>query len=593
MKTQGKHDKRKKTEDNSVKRNSALQTYLFALRERLSQKQFWLWLGLGSLLMLPLGVFPMYTVYLQNTDSLTLGAVLSPITTTICAFLGGYIFCAFVTGRPSYSALVSGLFMSFLMNFGKVSTLFEKLFSPSLAMAFSFIIGVAVTAAVAIFLWKFFADEQVLRFFSSLLTVMFLGLLLMNSLPLREKIQKDIIALRSAPQTVHAVSTLSPEANINDSTTPTPEEEALAVEKAESLKEERRLAKEKLLNSDLSFGTPNLYVFVIDEMAGFSAVEKYYNYDLSSFKTFCDANNVNYSSTSHSMYTFTSYCLTDICNYTDNYVSINGSDYSLSWQSLLHKDLSNLGFSLYSMAVSNTVFAGLPRLFDVETVITEHTTEDGLTAEDIAFENSFMKVLLNGRKPYQSTAGEGLLSTEDILSLPAYSELAPYYQNQINQTLKILDFFKDPESYTPNVGLGLFTYLKSTHVPFVFQADGSLNADTADHRNWRDIEVYNGTYTFTLRNLEVIFNTIIDNDPDSIVLVLSDHGVRQHYDCTLKHQFAISEKDQRNVMSLLYFRGLTLDIEGLSATDNIRVVLNLLGKDLPLQGDKTMEDVIQ
>ena len=262
----------------------------------------------------------------------------------------------------------------------------------------------------------------------------------------------------------------------------------------------------------------------------------------------------------------------------------------------LRQKLEGRGYSLYNLSISSGCFNSLPSVLGSLQMNLDYTTEDGLTAEDIAYENSIMQILLNNRKPFEASDGQKLLTTKEITATDEFKALADvysgYYQKIITRTLKIFDYLATPDNIIPNAGIAYFAYTKTTHVPFLFQADGTPITSYDDFRNWRDIEVYNGTYTFALRQIMRIIDNILDNDPDSIILVQSDHGARYHTNTVLMHTFSISDEDQRNIFNALYYRGQEIDIEGLSGSDTWRVILNLLGDEMPLQCGKKMDDII-
>ena len=67
----------------------------------------------------------------------------------------------------------------------------------------------------------------------------------------------------------------------------------------------------------------------------------------------------------------------------------------------------------------------------------------------------------------------------------------------------------------------------------------------------------------------------------------SDHGVRYHPDGVPPHTFIIKETDMRSILNAVYFEGKPLNIEGLSAVNTWRIILNKLGVDIPLLDDSS------
>ena len=112
------------------------------------------------------------------------------------------------------------------------------------------------------------------------------------------------------------------------------------------------------------------------------------------------------------------------------------------------------------------------------------------------------------------------MSSAQIIETPGYGKLSKELRHLVKSQLTAFDCLSNPDILIPNAGIAIFTYMKTTHVPFLFNADGSILESSADYRNWRDSAIYTGCYTFTLSRLQNAMTSIISHDPDSIILVL-------------------------------------------------------------------------
>ena len=126
-----------------------------------------------------------------------------------------------------------------------------------------------------------------------------------------------------------------------------------------------------------------------------------------------------------------------------------------------------------------------------------------------------------------------------------------------------------------------YTYMLATHVPFMFDEYGGI-IPYGQNRNWEDPSVYLNQYKFINKHMMATLSTIVEHDPDSIIVMMSDHGIRYHADCTLKHTFYITDKDSCRIMNAVYIKGQQYDIEGLSGINTLRFILSLYdGLDYP------------
>ena len=140
--------------------------------------------------------------------------------------------------------------------------------------------------------------------------------------------------------------------------------------------------------------------------------------------------------------------------------------------------------------------------------------------------------------------------------------------------LSVFDYFENPSNYTFTAPRVTYTYMLATHVPFVFNEYGGIISYN-DNRNWEDTDIYLNQYKFITKHMMASLSTIIENDPDSIIIIMSDHGIRYHADCNKKHTFYITDKESCRILNAVYIKGEQYDIEGLSGINTLRYILSL------------------
>ena len=138
--------------------------------------------------------------------------------------------------------------------------------------------------------------------------------------------------------------------------------------------------------------------------------------------------------------------------------------------------------------------------------------------------------------------------------------------------------FRSPTAY--------FCYILSPHVPFTHDEHGN-KISTEFRSAWGIPKIYLGHLKYTTKLLMGAIENILENDPDSVIIVQSDHGVRHHTAGEPPHTFIVEETDTRSILNAVYFAGEPLDIQGLSAVNTWRLVFNKLGVDMDLIDDSS------
>ena len=323
---------------------------------------------------------------------------------------------------------------------------------------------------------------------------------------------------------------------------------------------------------------------MLDEYAAFDVADRYYGYDNSAFSKFLTSSGFNVSLTSSSLSTATQICMADVV--TLNYLSSENRNLSYARKALkdalLYDELRGLGYSLYQMSTGPYVFKGIASLRDEsEFSANEPETEDGTTVAEIARDQSILSAFneilgasSNDDKGYVAEEAD-LLSSDEIIALARHG-----YVGTIKNRLSVFDYFDNAAAYAEADRAVIFSYICSPHVPFIFQANGAPAAE--GHRaDWSNTKYYLDQYRYVTARIEGIIQAIISENPNCIIIVQSDHGVRWHEDCSQPHRFEIAPEDETQILNAVYCCGRMLDIEGLTATNTMRLLLTQFGLDYP------------
>ena len=346
------------------------------------------------------------------------------------------------------------------------------------------------------------------------------------------------------------------------------------------------------------FGLPNVYFFILDEFSTFDILSKYYGYDAKVFDDFLAMEGFNTIRESYSTDTQTEHSICDTLNleYISRHLSKNECFEAIA-DAELYSVFSNLGYSQFQYSSSNDHFEGITSLKSdsgkaaYEAILLEQGEFAGTTP---AVPDATLALLASQAADSSTDVNTEALNqwnfypSSYIRGTNAYKEHAR--NGEANAILKAFDYFENPANYAATTPRVTYCYLPATHVPFVFNEYGSL-IPYSDSRNWRDEDVYLGQYKFISKHMLATLSTIIENDPDSIIIIMSDHGIRYHADCSLTHKFYITDKDSCRIFNAVYIKGQQYDMQGLSAINTLRYILSLYeGMDYPPIEDPITSD---
>lgn len=350
-----------------------------------------------------------------------------------------------------------------------------------------------------------------------------------------------------------------------------------------------------------AFGQPNIYYFILDEYGTFDIMSEYYGYNNGIFYDFLKTKGFNISRETYATDTQTEHSICDLLNL--DYISRHLSKedcIEYSSKAALYTILSNLGYSQFQISTNNKYINSIISLnSDAGAEAYEAINMFGDEgADEIISDNSISDAFgeLFGGAGIDSIADVsaddlndwGFYPSDYIRGTKAYKDHE--YRRYINAVLKIFDYFEAPTSYAATMPRVTYSYMTATHVPFVFDEYGGI-IPYEESRNWEDTNIYLNQYKFITKHMMATLSAIIENDPNSIIIIMSDHGIRYHADCNKKHTFYITDKDSCRIFNAVYVKGQQYDIEGLSGVNTLRKVLSLYeGLDFPPIEDPITSD---
>lgn len=288
---------------------------------------------------------------------------------------------------------------------------------------------------------------------------------------------------------------------------------------------------------------PNIYLFIFDEYANFPQMEEYYNYDNEPLMSFLTENNFSISYTSHNESYMTPTVTTNLVNL--DYIVTDQTDtnekQTLRHQGKLFSIMREHGYEVDILESFNFFGGHLPEETNTNK---EASTMDGETLKDLCFKQTVIY-------PFWSTDHSAL----------------------VENALKITDYLSNPESL-PDSNTFTLVYINLPHAPFVVDEDGK-SVPITQSANWGDKQYYLGQYKYTTKIMLKMLQTIVDNDPNSIIILQSDHGARGG--AQEGFRIIIPYEVKTNPLNALYVgKESSLTIEGLSSVNTLRTVLNYL-----------------
>jgi len=292
-------------------------------------------------------------------------------------------------------------------------------------------------------------------------------------------------------------------------------------------------------------GKPNIYLFIFDEYANFPQIEDYYGYDNKVLRDFLEKYNFNVSETSCNESIATTTVVTNLVNL--DYIVDNRTPPG-------EKEVLRYNGALFSILQEQG--------YEVQTVESQK--------------------FLNQKSPLENVQSTGAStingnSLSDLLWQRTI--LYPFFQKGVSKSMesimKVVNYMSD-RANLPQSDTFTAVYLCFPHAPF--QVDENGTAISSVHSgDWEDNQYYLGQYKYATKLMIQMAENILVNDPDSILMIQSDHGARSgsipRFPLRIMH----------NSLNTVYFKGEKIEIEGLSLVNTMRAVLNqLLGIDFEM-----------
>lgn len=188
-----------------------------------------------------------------------------------------------------------------------------------------------------------------------------------------------------------------------------------------------------------------------------------------------------------------------------------------------------------------------------------------------------------GEPVAEQTSADVTMDGDDTVSLfwkrTAIGELIQSDSNsQAEILLSQLQYLQNPENI-PQGNTFVLSHINSPHTPFLFDKDGNLLSSTEQMNS----NNYVGQCEFINSQVKAIIETILENDPNALIAVVSDHGYRsgQPYDV------------RRRIFAALYNGEGKIDIEGMSGINIMITMLNtILNTDIEPVPFQVMEEVV-
>lgn len=515
-------------------------------------------------------------VYASNVGSVSFSEVSGPLLVYMGISVAFFALLRIFLRKPYFACIFVAIGTFIALNFSWLIDLMRLFLKESYSATIGGLALFVVILTGFFFLLRFlykknFPGSVVAR----ILSITFTGLVLMNVVMAFAAMGKPEVTQVAAVNAVAPVSTpkAAPSPSIRN-TDPEKDPAAGTTKAPEPL------------------GKPNVYFFILDEYGTFDLVSNpnYYNYDNSVFYNYLKAEGFNISKTSFASDNETLHCAADLTNlqYISRHFSDDDCEANIKGAPFF-KAFSDMGYTEAQLSTNNGFFNGVSSLDPNLSQGNESLTMDGEDAEDLVNDNSisdaFQQILgQNNSDTEVDTAALNqwnVYPSDYIRNTKEFKQCNSNNKNLADAVLSIFDYYDNPSTYANKSPHVTFSYIMSPHVPFIFNEYGGI-IPNSQSRNWEDTKVYLSQYKFiTKRTMEAV-DSIIKNDPQSIIIVMSDHGIRYHADCKLKHTFVITDKDSCRIMNAVYIKGQTYNIEGLSGINTLRYILSLYdGQNYP------------
>ena len=301
---------------------------------------------------------------------------------------------------------------------------------------------------------------------------------------------------------------------------------------------------------------PNIYLFLFDEYSGKEAMNRYYGYDNQKFYNRLNELGFNISHSSRNYVALTKVELPNLLN-----LSVDGDNYTEAEKDALMQNptlfniLKSLGYDIN--LINDQKFISTP--------------------------GSYFKYAFNPTSDFQRS--ESLMSL--MIDRSAYYPLLKtIVGNRMQEVFGMFQYGAE-SSELQESGLFTFAYLSFPHLPWFVDEHGN-KVDENDQMNWDDTNIYLGQLKYSSKLILELVNKILANDPESCIILLSDHGFRlpemqRKYHGIEAEDKVLEEYYMRNILQAVYYFGEQMDFDGYSGINVLRTILdNLFSLNLGL-----------
>lgn len=310
--------------------------------------------------------------------------------------------------------------------------------------------------------------------------------------------------------------------------------------------------------------TPNVYYLFYDEYGGFENLKRYYDYDNVEFETFLleEGFNISYSSrNTESLYTST--ILPNLLNLS--YVA-SDEEYSLdNWA----KTENCVMFQLF---LNNGYMINL---------INHH---DEIVSDGCNVLNSGQKRETLSTHILNNSIWAEVRQVEELIKSKVAEEETDYariLKDILNVTENSVDSIS---KFQPTLTV---SYIVAPHYYFALNEHGQ--GISSEHElDFENKEFYLGQLKYVTKTIENTIRNIKEKDPNALIIVQSDHGMRYPLWMETYHDGPAYDKEtenfyMQNVINCVYYQGEKIEIEGLSGINTLRTVFNhVLGTDFKM-----------
>ncbi|MDR0963975.1 MAG: hypothetical protein LBM60_05105 [Clostridium sp.] len=286
----------------------------------------------------------------------------------------------------------------------------------------------------------------------------------------------------------------------------------------------------------------NIYWLLFDEYASLNFIEKYYGYDNTPFARHLEKKGFSVS-----------YNSSNDCRYTPAVVkNIFALDYLYTYDTRTNPP--------------------------VPTVISL-VEENGYTVKGVGTTEQFYGVVpesTSGLPRVATPSGEGF---HHILlgETPFYPFVTLNTQPLSLGVLNNIEFLKNADNFIngPNFVL---SHIIFPHTPFLFTEYGNL-LPPEEKSNWGNKDAYLGQYIYATKLITDMIDTIVENDPNAIIVLISDHSARGTNTVsappTIYDNITLDENDIRQCFAAVYWGAYPKqDIEGMTGMNIMRTLMN-------------------